>query len=238
VTDLGTILCVWAHPDDETYLSGGLLAAASRAGRRAVCVIATRGEAGTPDPDAWPPERLAALRTTEMDNALAALGDIELVWLDYPDGGCAGVPYEEAVQKLAAIMSEVGPDTVLTFGPDAMTGHSDHAAVCAWSTAAFERAGPPGSRLLYASVTREWTDEYVPVLAPFNVYEPGYPKATEVKDIVLDFELSDELMDAKMNAIRAHSSQSQSLFDVLGEDIGRIMLRREFYRLGAQKPLA
>jgi LmbE family N-acetylglucosaminyl deacetylase len=228
-------MCAWAHPDDETYLSGGLLAAASRAGRRSMCVIATRGESGTPDPDAWPPDRLAALRTTEMENALVALGDIELVWLDYPDGGCAGVPHDEAVEKLSAIMSEVGPDTVLTFGPDAMTGHSDHAAVCAWTTAAFERAARPGSRLLYATVSSEWADEYVPVLQPFNAYEPGYPIPTAVEDIVLDFELSDELIEAKMNAVRAHSSQSQSLFDVLGEDLGRIMLRREFYRLGSEK---
>ncbi len=25
---LGTILSIWAHPDDETYLAGGLMAAA------------------------------------------------------------------------------------------------------------------------------------------------------------------------------------------------------------------
>lgn len=235
MADLGTILCLWAHPDDETYLSGGLLAEASRAGRRCVCVVATRGEAGTPDPDAWPPERLAALRTIEMENALAALGDVELVWLDYPDGGCAAVPDDEATDKLAAIISEVGPDTILTFGPDAMTGHSDHAAVCAWATAAFERAARPGARLLYATVSDDWANEYVSVLEPFNVYEPGYPIPTARDDIVLTFELSDELMEAKMEAVRAHSSQSASLFDVLGEDLGMTMLRHEFYRLGSEK---
>ncbi|MGH2787542.1 MAG: PIG-L deacetylase family protein [Actinomycetota bacterium] len=46
VADLGTILCAFAHPDDETYLAGGLMAEAARAGRRSVCVVATRGEAG------------------------------------------------------------------------------------------------------------------------------------------------------------------------------------------------
>ena len=30
---LGTILSVWAHPDDETYLAGGIMAAAADAGR-------------------------------------------------------------------------------------------------------------------------------------------------------------------------------------------------------------
>ena len=48
--ELGTILGIWAHPDDEAYLSGGLMALASAAGSRVVCVTATRGELGTPDP--------------------------------------------------------------------------------------------------------------------------------------------------------------------------------------------
>jgi LmbE family N-acetylglucosaminyl deacetylase len=30
--ELGTILGVWAHPDDEAYLSAGLMATASRPG--------------------------------------------------------------------------------------------------------------------------------------------------------------------------------------------------------------
>ena len=28
--DLGTVLGIWAHPDDETFLSGGLMAMATR----------------------------------------------------------------------------------------------------------------------------------------------------------------------------------------------------------------
>ena len=49
--ELGTILGVWAHPDDETYLCAGLMASAARAGSRVVCVTATRGELGTGDHD-------------------------------------------------------------------------------------------------------------------------------------------------------------------------------------------
>ena len=49
----GTLLGVWAHPDDEAYLSGGLMAAATGAGRRVVVVTATYGELGTSDPERW-----------------------------------------------------------------------------------------------------------------------------------------------------------------------------------------
>jgi LmbE family N-acetylglucosaminyl deacetylase len=42
-----TILGMWAHPDDETYLSAGLMARTVGAGGRVACVHATRSKAGT-----------------------------------------------------------------------------------------------------------------------------------------------------------------------------------------------
>ena len=47
---LGVVLGIWAHPDDEAYLSAGLMALARRAGNRVVCVTMTPGEHGTDDP--------------------------------------------------------------------------------------------------------------------------------------------------------------------------------------------
>src|SRR3954463_8054481 len=68
-----TLLGVWAHPDDEAYLSAGLMAAFRRRGDRVVVVTATLGELGTSDPDTWPPLQLAARRHAELRNSLAAL---------------------------------------------------------------------------------------------------------------------------------------------------------------------
>ena len=127
---LGTILSVWAHPDDETYLCGALMARAVRNGSRVVCVTATRGELGSPDEQRWPSGKpLADVRTKELEAALAVLGVTEHHWLDYPDGGCAAVDQDEAIGRVAELMAEVRPDTVLTFGPDGMTGHDDHISV-------------------------------------------------------------------------------------------------------------
>ncbi|MGH2751031.1 MAG: PIG-L family deacetylase [Actinomycetota bacterium] len=41
-----TTLGIWAHPDDEVFVSGGLLADAARRGERVVCIHMTSGEAG------------------------------------------------------------------------------------------------------------------------------------------------------------------------------------------------
>src|SRR6478609_10639801 len=93
---LGTILGVWAHPDDETWLSAVHMMRAIRAGQRVVCVTATRGELGSTDPERWPAgQQLAAVRTVEMEQALSRLGVTEHHWLDYPDGGCADAPEAE-----------------------------------------------------------------------------------------------------------------------------------------------
>jgi LmbE family N-acetylglucosaminyl deacetylase len=47
------------------------------------------------------------------------------VWLDYYDGACDAVDQEEARLKIEAVIREVQPDSVFTFGPDGMTGHAD-----------------------------------------------------------------------------------------------------------------
>lgn len=54
VAGLGTILSVWAHPDDETFVAGGIMAAAVANGQRVVTVSFTAGERGTDDADTWP----------------------------------------------------------------------------------------------------------------------------------------------------------------------------------------
>ena len=69
---IATLLGVWAHPDDEAYLSSGLMSVVRKAGGRVVVVTATRGEHGTDDPATWPPERLAPLRERELMDSLAA----------------------------------------------------------------------------------------------------------------------------------------------------------------------
>lgn len=140
VRRLGTILGIWAHPDDEAYLAGGVMAAAAEAGQRVGCVTATAGEHGTDDPSRWPPARLGRVRRRELAAALRVLGVHEHTWLDYPDGGCSDAPTGEAVARLVDIIERYRPDTILTFGPDGITGHPDHMAVGRWARLAAEAA--------------------------------------------------------------------------------------------------
>jgi LmbE family N-acetylglucosaminyl deacetylase len=231
----GTVLGVWAHPDDETYLSAGVMAQAVAAGERVVCVTATRGEAGSLDEERWPPATLGAVRETELITALAVLGVTEHEWLDYPDGGCEQIPLEEAVIKLGAIFDDVRPDTILTFGPEGMTGHPDHKAISAWTTEAFKRSAQPGTSLLYATVTPEWMDEIFLQLDRFDVFFAGKPSVTPPEELAINLLLDDELMDRKFRAVAAQVSQSEPLIKGLGRDFFERSQRGEWFKLAAKK---
>jgi LmbE family N-acetylglucosaminyl deacetylase len=214
---LGTVLTIWAHPDDEAYLAGGLLAALTEAGQRAVCVTATRGEAA--DPSSGPEERaaLAAVRTVELENALAILGVSEHRWLDHPDGGCATVDTDTAAERLAELVDEIRPDTVITFGPDGFTGHPDHRTVSAWTDIGLQRATYGGSaRLLHAVAQRNALD--VEIIERFNVYELGEPRFCTDDEIALRLLLEGAALERKVEALAAQTSQTAALIEAIGRE--------------------
>jgi LmbE family N-acetylglucosaminyl deacetylase len=231
----GPVLGVWAHPDDETYLSAGVMAAAVMAGSRVVCVTATRGEEGSFDEVRWPTSELGRVREAELMASLAVLGVTEHVWLDYHDGTCDRVGLTEGAGRVEDIMRAVRPETVLTFGPDGMTGHADHKAVCAWTTEAFTRAAPDGARLHFATTIAEWAAEFVPEMNRFNVFmEPGTPPVTPREELSVDLELTEELLALKLRAIEAHVSQVEGMMTAFGQDFFRRSQRTEWFRLGAE----
>ncbi len=218
VPSLGTILGVWAHPDDEAYLSGGLMGLARDAGSRVVCVTATHGELGTSDPDSWPPVRLAAERSGEMARCLGILGVTEHHWLDYQDGRCATADPAPAIALLTGLMDRIRPDTVLTFGPDGFTGHPDHQTVAAWTAAAFDRAAMPGARLLQAAAGERRIRQWGELDERLGVFSPGYPLAVADDRLAVDLVLDPHALARKVRALVAQQTQTAGLIFTLGMD--------------------
>ncbi len=231
IGELGTILGIWGHPDDEAYLSGGLMAAAVAAGQRVVCVTATRGEAGFEDLESRSVDERKAIRESELDACLGVLGVSDHRWLDYEDGRCHLVTVDEPVAALADLMAEVQPDTVLTFGRDGMTGHVDHIAVSRWATLAFDQAALDSARLLYATKTYEWNATFMAQVEPETIMmTDDAPPAVEADDLELWFECDDELTDTKVQALLCQPSQVTSLVDQIGLPGFRLGTRDEFFR--------
>jgi LmbE family N-acetylglucosaminyl deacetylase len=231
VGDLGTILGVWGHPDDEAYLSAGLMAQAVDAGRRVVCVTATAGEAGFAADDARSAEVRMALRKAEMAASLAELGVAEHRWLGYGDGRCAEVSDEQAVEVIAGIIAEVRPDTVLTFGPDGATGHPDHIAVSRWSTLACAAASSP-PRLLYSTKSPEWNAMFFSVVPAGQVMmvDGRWPEEIPTGQLAVWLTCAGELLDRKVRALRAQQSQIEPLVTQYGVNWFRQITAEEFFR--------
>jgi LmbE family N-acetylglucosaminyl deacetylase len=216
--DLGTVLSVWAHPDDETYLAAGHMAAARDAGCRVVCVSASAGELGTSDPQRWPPERLATVRRWEAAAAMAVLGVHEHHVGTFPDGSLT--EHEAAgVRWAGRWLDEVRPDTILTFGADGITFHPDHVAVHRWVTAAWEQRSRP-CRLLYAATTVEHLTRFGELYEAAGTYMTDErPTGVGEADLASFVRLQGDGLDRKLTALRAMATQTAELIARIDPDL-------------------
>jgi N-acetyl-1-D-myo-inositol-2-amino-2-deoxy-alpha-D-glucopyranoside deacetylase len=152
-----TLMAVFAHPDDESFGTGGTLA---RYGVdpdvRVVLVCATRGEAGEiSDPTLATAARLGEVREAELRCACQTLGVDALHLLGYRDSGMAGTPEnlhpqalvmaepDEVVAEIVAHIRREQPDVVVTFDENGGYGHPDHVAIHHHAKAAFSAAADP-----------------------------------------------------------------------------------------------
>jgi LmbE family N-acetylglucosaminyl deacetylase len=228
IASLGTILSVWAHPDDETYLAGGVMAAARDLGQRVVCVSATAGELGTADPIAWPPDRLARVRTWEASAAMAVLGIGEHHVLGFPDGGLASCE-ADGIAATRRLIADVDPDTILTFGPEGMTFHPDHIAVHRWVTRAWSQAGRR-QRLLYATSTHDHLDRFGELYERWNVYmTDARPVGVRHEGLAVSVALRDAELDRKLVALRAMATQTGDVTAVLDPHLYAEMVAEEAF---------
>jgi LmbE family N-acetylglucosaminyl deacetylase len=171
------------------------------------------------DEERWPPEKMGEVRTAELELSMQILGVAEHHWLDLPDVDMeTGLP-EEGYASVRDLVADVEPDTILTFGPEGMTGHEAHKSVSRWSTRALRETGKPGSRVLYACATPEWAEEFLPVWEPFNVFLPGTPHVVPREELAIHYELPPDILQIKVNAINAHVSQIESILRAVGEDV-------------------
>lgn len=132
------LMCIVAHPDDESLGMGGTLAKYAAQGVKTYLLTATRGERGWWGEEKDYPglEKLGKLREAEVLSAAQELGVGEVNFLDYIDGDLDRAPPAEAVAKIVEHLRRVRPHVVLTFDPNGSYGHPDHIAICQFTTAA------------------------------------------------------------------------------------------------------
>ncbi len=141
------LMCILAHPDDESLGNGGILAKYAAEGVETYLVTATRGERGWfGDESEYPGlEALGKIREAEVLAAARVLGIQHVDFLDYIDGDLDQAQPAEVIAKIAGLLRSVRPNVVITFGQDGAYGHPDHIAICQFTTAAIVEAANPTS---------------------------------------------------------------------------------------------
>ena len=227
------LLAIFAHPDDESFGVGGVLALAAARGVPTNLVCATDGDLGG---EAGARELDRELRRAELREAMAALGVPEPIFLGYRDSGMENWPRpaecfanadpEEVVGRLEVIFADLRPAVVLTFDPGGIYGHPDHVTVSARATEAYRRTAhrPGGPHVLYhQAIPRSGLAEMGRIQEAFAAMRGGGAAPPPSEDDLLQqrrfVELArpDEevttivdvrsMLDRKLAALAAHASQ-------------------------------
>jgi LmbE family N-acetylglucosaminyl deacetylase len=136
------LLCVLAHPDDESLGTGGTLATYAAQGVETYVITATRGERGRfrDGEDRPTNDVVGQVREAELRAAATVLGVQEVTVLGYPDGAVDTIGASAAQETIASHIARIKPHVVITFGPDGAYGHPDHIAISQLTSAAILRA--------------------------------------------------------------------------------------------------
>lgn len=230
------LLVVVAHPDDESFGCGSVLAHAAASGHGTAVLCATRGEAGE---SGFPAGDLAAVREAELRAAASILGVGEVRLLGHRDSGMSGDPApgslvtvdpEVVAAEVRIAIDELRPDIVVT--PDASDGHRDHVVMRDATLRAVDTAAhPPGATYLWClarSSMARWADHLRGAgvdSAYLSVAELGTPDddITTVVDVRAH-------LPARWRAIRAHASQA-SPYDGLPPELQDEFLGHDRLRL-------
>lgn len=225
------LLGIWPHPDDEAYLTAGLMARTVDAGHHVTVLTLTHGEKGTSNPADYDQPHFAAHRAQELRASLGSLGVTDVRFGPYRDGECDLVDHGEAIDLISRTIASVRPTTIVTFGPDGITGHIDHQVVSSWVTEAWRRTD--GAELLYATMGDDFVAEYSDLhdeIGIFSEFSDAGPVSFGPEALALQVSLGEAELDRKREALAHHASQTQPLAELVGEQTYRRWWRTESFR--------
>ncbi|MBL8055897.1 MAG: PIG-L family deacetylase [Anaerolineales bacterium] len=224
------LLCLIAHPDDETMLCGGTLALLARQGVAVHVLCLTRGEGGeTGEPPRCERAELGALREQELVCAVGRLGGRSLTFLGYVDpevapGDVLAAPAHDPAVLTSQIVSSVtqfAPEVLLTHGTNGEYGHPAHRLLHQMARAALAGLGPAAP--LFYSMAAAYPGHPYPRLA--NADDPA--------DLVVD--VSSALREKEAAAL-CHATQNALFVRRRSQAAGRpltvaeVLLREESFR--------
>jgi LmbE family N-acetylglucosaminyl deacetylase len=234
-----SLLCLVAHPDDETILCGGTLALLAARGVEVHVTSLTRGEGGEMgEPPLARRAGLGQLREAEMVCAVGKLGGKSLTFLGYvdptvgPSNELNAPEHDPAMLsgQIIASLKQTGAQVLLTHGSNGEYGHPAHKLMHTAALIAVAALGPAA-----------------PLVYSFAASYPRHPRprlanADDPADIVVD--VSGRL-EQKLAAAVCHASQNALFVRRQSEEAGHLLTVREvmqteesFHRQWPAQPVA
>jgi LmbE family N-acetylglucosaminyl deacetylase len=225
------LLCVTAHPDDEAGGFGGTLSLYASHGVETHLVCLTPGQAATHRGGAKSDDELSAMRRNELARSAELLNLTSWECLHYPDAALDRQDFYSVVGELVRRIRTLRPHVVMTIGPEgAITAHPDHSMVSIFATMAYHWAGR----------SNRYTDQLDRGLTPHRAQKLYYGTAlftlkerqpVSLAPVTTVIEIGKELVEKKIAAFKAHTSQSP-LFPIF-EGTVRQRGTQEFFHLAA-----
>ena len=201
IKDLGPVLVVAPHQDDESLGCGGTIALLKNAGLTLNVLFTSDGSMSHPNSKTHSAEKLVSLREQEAIDALRILGvDEEAITFmrlkdsRVPEADSAG--FDEAVHGVVALLKKLNPSTIIL--PWRRDPHQDHRATWQIVNGAIKR-GASNARVLEYFV---WLWERA---VPGELPESGEGVLWKIN--------IEKVLNKKIAAIAAHISQTTHLIN-------------------------
>lgn len=197
-----SLVCVFAHPDDEAFGPGGTIAKLAK-NNNVYILCATKGEAGKNALKER--KKLREIRADELKRSAKILGVKNVYFLGFEDGTLNNNQYHELAKKIKSKLVNLKPSVVLTYEPRGISGHIDHITVSMATMFVVQK-------LKFVKTVMQFCRPfgYKSPKDYFIYFPPGYKKKNI--DLIID---TKNVWKKKVDAMKEHRSQSEDIKRVL-----------------------
>ena len=216
------IIFVFAHPDDESFSSGGTIAHLSKNNAAVKLITATKGEGGETN-GICKKKDLGIIREKELKNAAKVLGIEQIFFLGFKDGTLIDIPKNKLKNNILKILKKEKPDIVVTFDKNGGSNHPDHKTMSQAATYAFMEFSKLSKKriaLYHTAIPQSYLKKYKKSGLEYKVF--GEMIGTPDQEITTTIDIKDAY-SIKIKALMCHKTQQK--------DVGRYFKRAEFVDL-------
>ncbi len=245
-----SIVCIHAHPDDEALFTSGVSAHYAELGFDVTLITCTNGSLGRDDKgrEGNDPEHntewTIATRAQELEKAAKLAGFSRVFNLGYDDSGLpeweqfsnpkafVNADFEEASQKMGAIINEVQGTVLITYDENGFYGHPDHIMANRVTGRAAYLALCP-QRIYYPVMPQRIMQEFLPAAKAKGLELPEWilRAVTDTPDDFVDTTMDvRKFAKVKQQAILTHASQiDNGDIATMDEELFMLLFGTEYY---------